>query len=123
MSLEIVRGTIRNNVAIQSLIAALKNIGAQGTLYAGYPIIASADSSHTIEALLVSQAYGLVAFNCPNQQDQIDSVKDAQDQIFYLIEGNLKKHETLRKGRNLAFSPNVVSFYPTDHNIPESVDQ
>jgi len=123
MSLEIVRGTIRNNVAIQSLIAALRNIGAQGTLYAGYPIIASADSSHTIEALLVSQAYGLVAFNCPNQQEQIDLVKDAQDQIFYLIEGNLKKHETLRKGRNLAFSPNVVSFYPTDHNIPESVDQ
>ena len=125
MSLEIVRGTIKNNVAIQSLIAALRNINAQGTFYAGYPIIASADSSHTIEALLVSPEYGLVAFNCPNQQEPLDlvSVKDTQDQIFYLIEGNLKKHETLRKGRHLAFSPNVVSFYPTDMNIPESVDQ
>lgn len=113
MSLEIVRGTIKNTSAIEVLIEALRKIVTDGTFYIGYPIIASADSSHTIEALLIAQEYGLIVFNCPDKDTPFESIKDSQDQIFYLIEGNLKKHETLRKGRLLAFSPNVISFYPT----------
>lgn len=112
MSLEIVRGTIKNLIAMNSLITTLKNIRVEGTLYLGYPIIASADASHTIEALFLSQKYGLVVFTFPSQQDSIDSVKDIQDHIYYLLEGNLKKHESLRKGRNIAFQPNIISFYP-----------
>jgi superfamily I DNA and RNA helicase len=122
MSLEIIRGTIRNTVAIQSLISALQSMAADGTFYAGYPIIASADSKHTIEALLVSQTYGLVVFNCPSTNDNLNSVKELQDQLYYLIEGNLKKHETLRLGRKLAVSPNVISFYPTDQNLPNDAN-
>ncbi|MFA6101232.1 MAG: ATP-binding domain-containing protein [Victivallaceae bacterium] len=122
MSLEIIRGTIRNNVAIQSLINALRQMECQGTFYAGYPIIASADTSHTIEALLVSPDCGIVAFNCPEPLDTIEATKDTQDQIYYLIEGNLKKHETLRRGRQLAITPNIVSFYPTDLDVPTNTD-
>jgi superfamily I DNA and RNA helicase len=122
MPLEIVRGAIRNNVAIRALIDALRASSVEGTFYAGYPIIASAESSHTVEALLVSPRYGIVAFNCPQSNTTIEDVKDTQDQLFYLLEGNLKKHETLRKGRQLAVSPNVISFYPTDTDVPGSTD-
>ena len=91
MSLEIVRGTIKNLIAMNSLITTLKNIRVEGTLYLGYPIIASADASHTIEALFLSQKYGLVVFTFPSQQDSIDSVKDIQDHIYIIcLRGILK---------------------------------
>lgn len=119
MSLEIVRGSIQNTVAIKALIDCIRALDVDGTLYAGYPIIASADSSHTIEALLISPEQGLVAFVFPRPGQTLEDVKDEQDQVYYLLEGNLKKHESLRKGRHLALTPNVVSFYPVSENIPE----
>lgn len=121
MSLEIVRGSIKNALAINALVDSIRGLDLEeGTLYAGYPIIASADSSHTIEALLITSKHGLVAFDFPQPGTTIEDVRDIQDQIFYLIEGNLKKHETLRRGRALAITPNVISFYPVEGQVPNS---
>lgn len=123
MSLEIIRGTIRNPKAMESLIDGLNKLNDDGTLYAGYPVIATADSSHTVEALLISSNFGLVAFNFSNGTENFNSVKDSQDHIYYLIEGNLNKHESLRNGRKLAIIPNVISFYPTEGNCPENENE
>jgi superfamily I DNA and RNA helicase len=119
MSLEVVRGSIQNSVAINTLIESIRKLGVTGTFYAGYPIIASADSSHTISALLISPEYGLVAFVFPTAGESLEDAKDEQDQIIYLLEGNLKKHETLRKGRHLALTPNVITFYPAEELLPK----
>lgn len=120
MSLEIVRGCITNTIAIEQLISILKSTDTEGTFYAGYPIIASADSSHTIEALLVSSNYGLVVFNFPNRSLELSCINDLQDKLFFLLEGNLNKHEELRRGRHLAVTPNVISFFPTNDDVPVS---
>ena len=108
-------------MAINALIESLNGLNIDGTFYAGYPILASADKSHTIEALVVSKEYGLIAFNFPETKN-FEEVKEIQDELFYLIEGNLKRHEILRKGRNLAIEPNIISFYPDDFEIENGGD-
>jgi len=122
MPLEIVRGTIKNSIAINELIKILSDNLSEGTLYAGYPIIASAESSYTVEALLVSEEYGLIAFTFPETNIELSILKDEYNKLFFMIEGHLSKHETLRNGRKLALTVNVVSFYPTDTDVPENSD-
>lgn len=110
MSLEIVRGNVRNPIAVEALIGNLKECNVSGTLYLGYPIIATAEDSHTIDAMLISVEYGLIAFHFPMTQDK-NEVFDNQDSIYYVLESNLTKHESLRSRRKLSFQPSVVAFY------------
>ena len=121
--LEVVRGAVRDTVATEGLIDALRKLEVTGTIYAGYPVIASADSAHTIEAMLVSPDYGLVAFTLTSIGENIDEVKELQDQVYYLINSNLGKHENLRKGRDLAVTPNVISFYAAKEGVPRNYKQ
>jgi superfamily I DNA and RNA helicase len=110
-------------MAIQNLMHALQKMPIEGTFYAGYPIIASADSNYTLEGLLISVEYGLVVFNCPAVEETIESIKEGQDRLYYLIEGNLKKNEILRKGKDLAVKPQIVSFFPTDQQCPQCIEE
>lgn len=114
MALEITRGTIINQVAVNALITELTAANIEGAFYAGYPIIASADSNYTLDAVLISPLYGLVAFICDDASQDINELCDEQDQLYYLLEGSLSKHEVLRKRRNLAIKPNVITFLPSN---------
>ncbi len=81
--------------------------------------MATADSSMTIDALLVSKEPGLVAFHFSSSQD--DYV-DEQDRVYYVLEANLSRHESLRKGRRLGVPINLVSIFP-EGELPEPEDE
>lgn len=122
MSLEITRGTITNHVAINGLIDGLTALDIEGSFYAGYPIIASADSNYTLDAILISPKYGLIAFICPDADSNLHELCEEQDHLYYILEGSLSKHEVLRKGRRLAIRPNVITYMPSGIPEPTSSD-
>jgi len=111
VDLEIIYGSTRQSQKILVNMAnALKNASIKGTFYIGYPVMASADSSMTIDALLVSQNPGLVAFRFVASTDE--DYKDEQDRVYYVLEANLSRHESLRKRRELGVPINIVSIFP-----------
>lgn len=117
MSLEITRGTITNPVAIGGLIDALNAANIDGSFYTGYPIIASADSNYTLDAILISPKYGVIAFICNDNEKNTEELCEQQDHLYFLLEGNLSKHEMLRKGRTLAVKPVVITYMQADIEI------
>ncbi|WP_186817531.1 hypothetical protein, partial [Nocardia neocaledoniensis] len=62
MPLEVVRGASRNRSAARSLADTLTDAVSDGTVYLGYPVLATADEKVEVDALLVSRQHGLVAF-------------------------------------------------------------
>jgi superfamily I DNA and RNA helicase len=116
---EVIHGSSRQNPAILiSMATAMKNAGIQGTFFIGYPVMASADSSVTIDALLVSQAPGLVAFHFASREE---NYKDEQDRLYYVLEANLARHESLRKKRELGIKINIVTIFP-EGEAPKAED-
>lgn len=115
MSLDIVRGAIKNEAATMDLINTLQNLNyfneTDGSLFLGYPLAATADSKITIDALLITKKAGMVAF-IYNKADK--NIKDEQDMLFYQISNTLMNYENLRAGRRLAFEPVVITYFPVD---------
>lgn len=116
MTVEIVMGNRSNIKATEELIAAIKELNIEGSLYLGYPIFSNAERNQIIDALLISKDKGFVVFNF---MEEIDSIRDTQDQLYFLIEGNLKKHDILRKGRSLAIEPQIITLIPEGSNVPQ----
>ncbi|MFO0864614.1 MAG: ATP-binding domain-containing protein [Gemmataceae bacterium] len=109
--LEVIHGTTsKNSKLFSDLAQCLRGAHVKGTLYIGYPVMASAESNTTLEALLVSQQPGLVAFHFAD--DRNTEYKDEQDRLYYVLKSNLARHEGLRVGRKLGVDINVVSIYP-----------
>jgi len=117
MPLDIVRGNISNIIATKELINVLaKRDGedALETLYTGYPLAANIDGNITVDALLVSERYGLVAFVFASSED-IDEIIEEQGELFFQLTNTLTQYSSLRKGRSLAFEPYVISIVPESH--------
>lgn len=123
MSFDIVRGSIHNSAAVTELISILENtsdIEINGTLFLGYPLSASDVSVISIDALLLSENIGVVAFIFSDKTEE-QKAKDEQDKLHFQLTNTLTKYESLRVGRNLAFVPIIVSFYcHQNHPEPES---
>lgn len=117
MAIDIVRGAIKNQLASNDLIEAIKAIQKQyeGTLFLAYPLSATADSAVIIDALLVTRETGFVAFIFDNEEDR----QEQQDSLYYQITNTLNNYETLRKGRRLAVDPHVIT-YCIGGDLPES---
>ena len=110
VDLDVVYGSSQHNPAVLNTMAkSLRESGIRGTFYIGYPVMASAESNITIDALLVSQSPGFVAFHIaePGQ-----NYKETQDRLYYVLESNLGRHESLRSGRKLGVPINIVSVFP-----------
>lgn len=120
MELEIVRGYITQITPTENLIATLKNIFMtcedNGTLYLGYPLTANAESKITVDALLVSENKGVIAFIYPKNSNEINTLREEQDTLYYQMDYNFKKYNSLRKGRGLAFKPKVITWLPNSEN-------
>lgn len=118
MQFDIVRGKIAKPEQSRQLVAAIseymRDNDETGTLYLGYPLTANADEAITVEALWVTKNKGMVAFIFGGSQDTIDQLKEQQDSLYYNIDFYLKKYSSLRKGRNLAFRPLVITVVPND---------
>ena len=113
--MQIVLGTRRNPIAADRLVAALRPLGLGGTLYIGYPIVASADEHVFVDALLTCEEHGMVAFDldAPVQAN----VTQRQDSIYAALLQRLIAFRPLRHGRELAFDIHVVTFAPSPLTI------
>lgn len=69
--------------------------------------------------MLVTKEKGLTAFIFANG---VENAEDSQDLLYYQINNTLIKYESLRSGRNVVISPNVITFFSqTTH--PESTEE
>jgi hypothetical protein len=118
--LEKVYGSTKKQAMVRPLVDGLDRLNLSGTLYIGYPILASADESITLDALLLTLEHGLVVFilaengdlQAPNATGFWDSLRDAQDKLYFAVEANLKRHLTLRQGRDLGFEIQIITLFP-----------
>jgi len=114
---DIVRGKISKPEQTKQLIDQVTRYmneqNDEGTLYLGYPLTANRDTAVTIDALLVTVNKGMIAFVYGNSEESKEEVQEQQDALYFHIDYYLKNYSSLRKGRNLAFSPKVITILPT----------
>ncbi|SID09537.1 Superfamily I DNA and RNA helicases [Mycobacteroides abscessus subsp. abscessus] len=129
MGLEVIRGASRNRGAAGALATSLAAVVDEGTIYLGYPVLATADEKVEVDALLVSRRHGLVAFlicdSVPSSSDEENAAIVEQDRLFAVIESYLGRHEGLRERRTLAIRPNTASIFaapPTPNLLEASGD-
>ena len=127
--LEIAYGQTRNQVIVDQLLVKLVELDLEGSLYIGYPVLATADESITVDALLVTLQHGLVAFMFGNHPPLADTdtdgwklVEDRQDQLYVAVENSLRRHETLRKGRGLGVEVQTIAVIPHAADVPDGLD-
>lgn len=112
MSIDIVRGASSKpatSQALGSLMSTLTDLSGQ--LFIGYPIIATPDGRHPIDALLITPDKGIVIFDLIEGTDTGDyGVR--QDDSANKLEARLKTHRELMRGRNLRIEIHTISFAP-----------
>lgn len=116
MKFDIVRGKISKPEQCKQLIEVvtkyMEKYEDEPTLYLGYPLTANAERAITLEALWVTKNKGMIAIIFGDNKDSVSGLQEKQDELYYNIDFYLKKYASLRKGRNLAFSPLVVTIVP-----------
>lgn len=110
-------------MAVAQLVEKLQSANIDGTLYIGYPILATVDETVFIDALLVSDAHGLVVIDASSTDTQgaegfWDEIEARQDSLYFALANNLGKHKSLRSGRELAVQPAVITLLPTTVEPP-----
>jgi superfamily I DNA and RNA helicase len=127
MPLEIVYGESRDRATARELALLLEPVIASGTIYLGYPVLATADERVEVDALLVSADHGLVALlladGTPRTDEEWSAVIEDQDRLFAVLESHLRRHESLRRGRQLALVPQTATVFPTEPaDVPQVAD-
>lgn len=115
--LEVVYGQTKKKIIADRLVASVGPLDLHGTLYIGYPVIASADRPITVDALLVCREHGVTAFTFEAPPHDADSdflarVQEEQDRVYFALRTYLAKFDNLRNGRDLAFSVNTLTLVP-----------
>lgn len=117
MPLEVVYGESRNPSAAKALVRQLRSTVGEGTVYLGYPVLATADERVDVDALLVSNKHGLVAFLLadgePCDPQGWSTVVEDQDRLYAVLESHLSRHQGLRSGRKLAAPLNTATVFAT----------
>jgi superfamily I DNA and RNA helicase len=117
MALEVVYGESRNRQAARNLSEELRKVVDSGTVYLGYPVLATADEKVEVDALLVGGEHGLVAFllaeGTPEHDEDWEQLTEEQDRLYAVLESHLGRHEGLRKGRHLAVPIHTATVFPT----------
>ncbi len=120
--LQIVIGRNKSNMLAQTaLIGILKGADFEGTLYLGYPIIATADDTVTIDALLTTKEHELVAidFLSPNGDVSPDQIREDQDDVYNAVFRKLLDYKPLVAKRVLSIPVQVLSFGPEEIHLGE----
>jgi superfamily I DNA and RNA helicase len=125
---DVVYGQTKKKLIADKLVGVVEPMGLHGTLYIGYPVIASADEPITVDALLVSREYGLIAFafetSLPgiNEGEKWKALKDEQDRVYFALRTHLAKYQSLRKGRDLGVEVNALTLVPVLSDLPTDID-
>jgi superfamily I DNA and RNA helicase len=113
--LDVVYGESRHRALSVLLAGVLAEVLQEGILYLGYPVLASADDRVFVDALLVGEQCGLVAFQIaeaqPSSSDEWAEVVSDQDRLYSLLESHLRRHDALRSGRNLLVQINTITVF------------
>jgi superfamily I DNA and RNA helicase len=115
--LDFVLGEKRNPLAADQLIAALTDDGLTGTLYIGYPVLASLDEQLFVDALLTCEQYGVVVFDLASSSLTDLAVRSRQDDLYQAIRQKLITNRSLRDGRNLVIEPLTATVSPSAPGI------
>ena len=116
--MEVIFGAGSSGVKAKELQKALKDMDLDGTLYLGYPVLSTADERIFVDALLISQSCGLVAFDLSTRSedfgtiDELRLLEERQGQIHASLYNKLNAKRELRRGRSLAVDINVVTCHP-----------
>ena len=112
MSVSIIRGTNDKPAASGELASTMEGCrDLSGQLFIGYPIVATPEGRHRIDALLVSPERGLVIFDLV-EGAALDGYQARQDDSANRLEARLRTHRELTQGRNLAIPIHTLSFAP-----------
>lgn len=126
MEFDIVRGFVAKPQQTQRLISGLskyfENSKDVGTLYLGYPLTASSDSKVTIDAMLLSEMWGMIAFIFEKYGTSLDDLKDEQDALYYHLDFYLKKYRSLRQGRTTVVTPVVITIIAEDDRFLDTTE-
>lgn len=95
--------------------------GLEGYLYIGYPIMGSPVGPVRFDALLVSTSVGLVAFDLVEGTELLD-FEARQDEVATMLEVKLKPYPDLKRGRDLKFDVNAITFAPAKAKLPDTRD-
>ena len=112
--LDLVVGEKKNPTAANELISLLREAPYSGTLYIGYPILSTADETVVVDAVLVARERGLVIFDLNEVSDE---TAERQNDLYAAVQRRLLGYKALRKGRELAFDINIVTFSPDQQSI------
>lgn len=122
MTLEVVHGQQDNRAAAAQLAELAAEHIDEGTIYLGYPVLATADDRVEVDALLVSQQYGLIAFRfadgLPGDDEDWDQLISEQDTIYNTLESHLSRHESLRTGRKFDITIGTITVFSADPGTP-----
>lgn len=124
--IDIVHGQPITPGAISTLVRQIKGLPIAGTLYLGYPVLSTIEENLVLDALLVSEQYGVVAFASEHKTPSLSDSRrfwlelgERQDKLYFAISTHLSRFMPLRKGRELAVPIQVISLFPQDELIPE----
>ena len=127
--LEVTHGRAKNQLVANEMRSLLLSMKLDGSLYIGYPVLATADESVTVDALLVTLQHGLVAFLFEEvpypgkpSADIWQKREDQQNQLFVAVENSLRRHQSLRTGRRLAIDIQTVMVVPNGGVAPEGLE-
>jgi superfamily I DNA and RNA helicase len=114
--LNLVVGHKSNPLAANTLIELLSDVEEMnGTLYIGYPILADVEETVFIDALLITQEYGVVVIDFDDRTQasaEDERLRQRQDDLYRILEIKFKRYKNLVEGRNLPFEINVVTLVP-----------
>ena len=122
MPLEVIYGAARERSLGVRLAEQLSSVVADGTIYLGYPVLATADLQVQVDALLVSPERGLVAFqmssHLPTSDGEWRKAISDQDELYSALESHLSRHSSLRRGRHFAVEIETVTVFPEPVSAP-----
>ena len=126
MPIQVVHGESTNRTVALALAGVLRQVVDEGTVYLGYPVLATADDRVNVDALLVSRAHGVAVFQfseaVPASPDDWSAVVAAQDRLFGVLESYLGRHDNLRSRRRLVVALNTVTLFPAPVDHPPETE-
>jgi superfamily I DNA and RNA helicase len=108
-------GEKRNPHAVNALISGLRMEGVDGTLYVGYPVLATADETVFIDALLTSVEFGVVIVHFDSAPEELadpEKLEEVRDDLRFVLYQKLVGFRPLRRGTELSVPVNVVTILP-----------
>lgn len=121
--LEVIRGASSKIAYSERLISILQSNSIDGLLYTGYPVIGGITDKLKIDAMLISEKFGVVIFNIEQKSKFVDKT-ELQDEIYNNMEARLKRYKSLTNRRKLMVEITVIDFAPSWNNekIKQSED-